>query len=1611
MIADVRIGGMTCGSCSSTVERQLNSLQGVESATVNLVTELATVKFDPKKTSEEKLVDAVEAVGFDAEIEECRKAAGGGDPEEEEDEETEGVDGDGDGPLPDTGGAERGFGGGRKSHCGAVGVRIRIAELEIEGMTCGACASTVEKALSGVSGVVSSEVNLVTAKASVTFSAPPCSSENLVDRVEAVGFGASVLEERGGGEPKALGEGKEKRREEAAEGKGKRGGGNLKWNLEDEDEGKDEGEAEDDTRGHLIDAEIRIEGLSPDALGSLEVALVETRGVVAVAVFPAFQLLCLTFDRQLASPQVVVDLVEDLGGGAAVVGERSNKREGPASTASCVLSVQVQVPRREGADSAWKRLRRFLDETDGVVSSTRLKRDSKGSGADSSGTRSSLSLLGFRRGQNRVVALAGGDTSVNLPPLAVKISYRPSVVGARQLLRHLQASGGFTCSFDSSGGNVNQREEREAEELRSTQLRFLYSLPLACTVMSLSMLVGHKSLPTWLRREVLPGISSCAFLMAALATPVQYLFGGPIHRQAVKKLRHCTANMDVLVSLATNTLYLYSVLVLVYSFVERALMTSESSHGETGFVDLPHFFDTAAVLITVVLLGRLLEGRARRRTMRALDRLAALRPSNATLLVPSALSSSLSFATTPSHTLTHSMSLSRANTKTNRSNRNSSSRTGGGRQIEGSPRSVVSLSASSEGEGGGGAGGGIEATLAAAALEEIETPIDLLQVGDLLKVLPGALVPVDGVKMNGGVCECDESLVSGESRLVPKEQGSQVLGGSTCVQGSMVLRVTRVGTATTLGQIVSLVEKAQAGKPELQRFADKIAGIFVPCVLALAVITWTVWGVLIFSNLHQHHMAESSVQQQMLQGGDVGIGMKMPGEGPADPQSLPNGSPHTGTGGLYEDPHPFLTKLMFWIQFGASVLAIACPCAMGLATPTAIMVASGIAAELAVLIKDGTALESGAKVKGLVLDKTGTLTVGRPQVWAAALPGGEPGPILQRIVELYRAVRTESGWEEEGESETVLKDISFVSQRNKRNTYRDRVDRAAAFWWLLASCETQSEHPLATGILEHVRGSLSASPAHRLLRLPSKFLNRPGRGLEAQVEGIPSKVIAGNERSFVEAMQKEREKSGRERERGSGMDEETQNWISSHEERGGTVILLHCQGEFLGAVALIDKLHPDAAEAVKFFKRRLGMRVVMCTGDRKPTALAVASRVGIPPRDVFAEALPRDKQQLVKRMRRQMQTERDGKLETDTDTHGQGEGDPDDRSQAEETETGSVSTPHSASLSVSSADHHHFPTRGHEASSRPLSMRSRGRLVCMVGDGVNDSPALAEADVGVAIGAGAHLTAQASDVVLMRSELSDLGSYFLLSRATVWTIRRNFFWAFAFNILGIPAAAGVFYPRFVLSPMFAGMAMACSSVLVVSSSLLLGLLFRPVRFDPKAAQSRDARDGPLSPSVSSPCTHEEQPEGERTPAGRGWTFSVSGQGGNRIGATGAKKKNKKGYAALASDSPTFSAQHRDSITSAVPPSPLPHAEAAPSDRKDFRRASDASLKGHGVDDQMGGQWAPNWADSQAGQDSLVDLASLEGEGGEEDQQGVEKGGTAASFTGVGRPEVSLVDFL
>jgi P-type Cu+ transporter len=695
------------------------------------------------------------------------------------------------------------------------------------------------------------------------------------------------------------------------------------------------------------------------------------------------------------------------------------------------------------------------------------------------------------------------SASVNYAAEKAFVEFDSEKVTATQIQAKIKSLG-----YDSTDTEVIVEDRVEG----GISLKFWVGLALSIPILIVSM----PQLISWLipQAQMLMDFPGRAYLLWALATPVQFWVGWQFYQGAWAGLKNKTANMDTLVALGTSAAYFYSV--------------------ANVFMDpMNLFFETSSLLIVFILLGKMLEARAKGRASQAIKKLAGLRPKTALVL---------------------------------------------------------------------------------RGKKEVEVSISDVKVGDILIIKPGEKIPVDGEVVEGST-SVDEAMISGEPIPVEKHVGDSVIGATINKHGSIKIKATQVGDGTVLAQIIKLVEEAQGSKAPIQKLADQVSAIFVPTVLIIALLTFLGW--------------------YFLGGHNFG----------------------------------------FALMVSVSVLVIACPCALGLATPAALIVGTGKGAENGILIKSGEGLERAEKVTTVMFDKTGTLTHGKPEV--------------TDIIPTSSLTGTE-----------------VIS--------------------LAAILESRSEHPLADAIMTKAKES-------KQTKLEVKeFTAIPGHGIAGMVGKDTyyfgnRKLLAKNKIDLNLAIEEH---------------------IVALEKQGKTVMILSSKKEILGMVAVSDTVKESSKSAISELIK-MGINPVMITGDNAQTAKAVANTVGI--KDIFAEVLPENKSTEVK------------------------------------------------------------------------NLQGEGQVVAMVGDGINDSIALTQSDIGIALGSGTDVAMESGQIVLVRDDISDVPAAIRLSKATMKKIKENLFWAFAYNIIGIPIAAGLLYPAYgiLLRPELAGAAMALSSVSVLTNSLLL----------------------------------------------------------------------------------------------------------------------------------------------------------------------------------------------
>jgi len=701
------------------------------------------------------------------------------------------------------------------------------------------------------------------------------------------------------------------------------------------------------------------------------------------------------------------------------------------------------------------------------------------------------------------------EVTVNYPNQSVALEYdnkKMSIETIQQKIKEI----GYTLILGTGQETHKIFEELEEKRLVTLKTKLFFSSIFSIPIFVMAMFfMGKIPYENW--------------IMMALSLPVLFWSGAEFYTIAWKKLTHFSANMDTLVALSTGIAFIFSAFNTVNPeyFLSRGLT--------------PHvYYESAVIIITLILLGRFFEEKAKSKTSSAIKKLMGLKPKKVNAI-----------------------------------------RNG----------------------------------------EELIISYDEILKGELIILKPGDKVPVDG-KVKKGNSFIDESMISGEPIPVEKTKGSKVFAGTINQKGSLRIIATKIGNETLLSQIIKLVEHAQSSKPAIQKMADKVAGIFVPIVIGLSILTFIIW--------------------------------------------------------YFLGPEPSSTYALMTL---ITVLIIACPCALGLATPTALMVGIGKGAEQGILVKDAQSLETAYKINTLILDKTGTITEGKPQV-------------------------TDIIWD--------------------KNTVSDTLEK------VVLAIESQSEHPIAEAIVKHLKKTTTE------LIATESFQSITGLGTEAIVNNKRYRI--GNENLMLQ--------------NNINISTTLRQKANDLKLEAKTVVYISQHNTVAGIIAVADKVKETTASAIDKLQQ-MGIDIYMLTGDNEQTAKAIAQQVGI--KHFQANVMPAEKGKFVEQLQKQ------------------------------------------------------------------------GKVVAMAGDGINDSHALAQADVGIAMGNGTDIAMESAGITLMQSDLKQIVKAIQLSKATMKTIKQNLFWAFIYNLIAIPIAAGILYPfnGFLLNPMIAGAAMSMSSISVLANSLRL----------------------------------------------------------------------------------------------------------------------------------------------------------------------------------------------
>ena len=1120
----LRVEGMTCGACTSSVESAFKGVDGAGKVSVSLVMERAVIQHDPKKLSPDAVKTLIEDRGFDAEVLATNATS--------------------------LLGKELVAGNVPKS-LGTPDMILSTTTLSVQGMTCGACTSAVEEGFKNVSGVKSMSVSLLSERAVVEHDPSIITPEAIAEIIEDRGFDAAVVESRvsskgPASDPRAL--------------------------------------AENQLSTDSSTTTVSIEGMTCGACTSaVDGGFRNIDGVLQFNVSLLAERAVVVHDATKLSTDRIVEIIEDRGFDAKIL---SSTRSATGQTTG-VRSVQLKVFGLSNSASATA-----LEDT--------------------------LRLL---PGVSSAI--------VNLSNSRVTIIHRPSMTGLRALVEATENHGYNALLADNDDNDAQLESLAKTREIQEWRHAFWYSVSFAIPVFLISMIIP-MTLPGLDFGSVLlviPGLYLGDVLCLLLTIPVQFGIGRRFYISSYKSIKHGSPTMDVLVTLGTSAAFFFSVAAMIVS-----ILIPPHTRPQT-------VFETSTMLLSFITLGRYLENRAKGQTSKALSRLMSLAPSMATIYAdPIAAQKAVEeWDTKSSAMLEKAIAVPEEKTSN--------------------------------------------------AAEEKVIPTELIEVGDIVILRPGGQVPADGAVIRGQ-SYFDESMVTGEAVHILKSPGSDLMAGTVNGTGRIDFRVTRAGRDTQLSQIVKLVQEAQTSRAPIQRMADIVAGYFVPTILGLGVLTFVSWMVL------SHVLPENKTPDVFL---------------------------HAESGG----------KFMVCLKLCISVIVFACPCALGLSTPTAVMVGTGVGAEQGILVKGGAALETATTVKHIVFDKTGTLTMGRMSV---------------------ADIQLEQSW--------------------------DADDRSRKLWWsLIGLAEMSSEHPIGKTIVDAAKQVLNLGSDSMIEGSLGDFSAKVGKGVFASVEPATSATTKRYQVHIGNASYLESEGIDLPADISSVQDSAVPaSKVFSTASGSMTHIYTAVDHEYAGSLSLSDTIK-STTPATIIALSRMNITMSLVTGDQHSTALDVASRIGIPRTNVHSSVSPDGKQKIIK------------------------------------------------------------------------DIQADGTVVAMVGDGINDSPALATADIGIALSSGTDVAMEAADIVLMRPEdLLSVAAAFHLSRTIFNRIKLNLIWACLYNLLGLPFAMGVglMLPgHFMLPPMAAGAAMAASSVSVVCSSLLLKFWSRPRWMTVEKLEAMGLKEGPL----------------------------------------------------------------------------------------------------------------------------------------------------------------------
>ena len=1103
----LRVEGMTCGACTSSVESAFKNIEGVGTVTVSLVTERGVVQHDPEKISADRVKEIIEDRGFDAEVLAT------------------------DTPVPIEFGLMREGGINREAQ-DSQGPRISTTTLAVEGMTCGACTSAVEGGFKDIAGIRSFNISLLSERAVVEHDPSTITAEAIAEIIEDRGFGATVLETQRATSP--IPSSREQR------------------------------QSAQQASFTATTTTVAIEGMTCGACTSaIESGFQDVEGLVQFNISLLAERAVVVHDPEKLPVDQILEVIDDRGFDARVLSSQTGNSQG----STVVTNTQLKIYGLRDATSA-ATLEDTLCQLPGVKLAT-----------------------------------------INVATSRASVKHNPSLIGLRVLVEAIEALGYNALVAESEDNSAQLESLAKTREIQEWRRSFHYSASFAIPVFVVSMLIPMflPALDFGSLVLLFPGLYIGDVVCLILTVPVQFGIGRRFYISAYKSLKHGSPTMDVLVVLGTSAAFFFSVAAMIVSVLSPP-------HTRPSTV-----FETSTMLITFITLGRYLENRAKSQTSKALSKLMSLAPSMATIYAdPIAAEKAAESWDTAS--------------------------------IEGKRTPLA------DGIGN--------------AAEEKNIPTELIQIGDIVILRPGDKIPADGT-VTQGQSYVDESMVTGEAMPIMKIKGRFLFAGTVNGAGRIDFRVTRAGRDTQLSQIVKLVQEAQTSRAPIQRVADVIAGYFVPTIIALGLLTFVFW------------MVVSHV--------------------------------------LHDPPKIFIQpesggRFMVCLKLCIAVIVFACPCALGLATPTAVMVGTGVGATNGILVKGGAALETATRITHVVFDKTGTLTMGKMSV---------------------SGVNIEPLWE--------------------TNEWRRRL-----WWTLVGLSEMGSEHPIGKAILKAAKQELGVGSDSMIDGSIGEFQATVGKGISAYIEPATSaerkryKVLVGNA-SYLQSQGIALPLS---------LTASPAN-PTTLPPAGTTHIYTAIDATYTGSLSLSDTIKPTAHATILALSC-MNITTSLVTGDTLSPALAIASAVGIPRENVHASVSPFQKQSIIKTL---------------------------------------------------------------QSQSLPNSRKEK-TVVAMVGDGINDSPALATADIGIALSSGTDVAMEAADIVLMRPEdLLNVAAALSLARSIFRRIKLNLGWACLYNVIGLPFAMGlglVWPGGVMLHPMAAGAAMAASSVSVVGSSLLLKFWKRPL---------------------------------------------------------------------------------------------------------------------------------------------------------------------------------------